>query len=394
MNVRRHGTAIAGSVAAVLVATGLVYALKPIAPTLSLGVLYTPAVLATAVLFGLGFAIATAFASMIVFNFLFLPPVHTLTLADGRNWAALGVYLVAAVVTSQLATQARRRAAEAEQREREAGLLSDAAAALLQEAPLDEIRERADRVLAGGDAVAQRRFEAAIDSLLAVSEERRDAEAIRRSDAIKTVILQTVSHDFRTPLATMQAAVGGLEDPELNLSEADRAELLETIRLETARLSRLVENVLDLSRLQTGAAAPHPALWDVDDLLGQAVGEVSDASRLRIEIPDALPVLRVDATQMQRVLVNLVENALKFSTEDVDLRASEHGGRVLIDVLDRGSGVDDAPSSQRGLGLGLAIAHGFTAANGGTLKLEARDGGGTRARLTLPAERVPSGVGG
>src|SRR5438034_8276472 len=191
MNVRRHGTAIAGSLAAVLVATVLVYALKPIAPTLSLGVLYTPAVLATAVLFGLGYAIATAFASMIAFNFLFLPPVHTLTLADGRNWAALCVYLVTAIVTSQLATQARRRAAEAEQREREAGLLSDAAAALLQEAPLDEIQARAERVLAGGDVVARRRFEAAIDSLLAVSEERRDAEAVRRSDAIKTVILQT-----------------------------------------------------------------------------------------------------------------------------------------------------------------------------------------------------------
>ena len=394
MNVRRHGTAIAGSLAAVLVATGLVYALKPIAPTLSLGVLYTTAVLATAVLFGLGYAIATALASMVAFNFLFLPPVHTLTLADGRNWAALGVSLVTAVVTSELATRARRRAAEAEQREREAGLLSDAAAALLQEAPLDEIRARAERVLAGGDVVAQRRFEAAIDSLLAVSEERRDAEAIRRSDAIKTVILQTVSHDFRTPLATMQAAVGGLEDPELNLSEGDRAELLETIRLETGRLSRLVENVLDLSRLQAGAAAPHPALWDVDDLIGQAVGEASDASRLRIDIPDGLPVARVDAVQMQRVLVNLVENALKFSTRYVELRASEQGGRVAIDVLDRGPGVADAPSSQQGLGLGLAIAQGFTAVNGGTLKLEARDGGGTRARLTLPAERVPSGVGG
>ena len=242
---------------------------------------------------------------MITFNFLFLPPVHTLTLTDGRNWAALGVYVVTAVVTSELATRARRRADEAEQRERESALLSDAAAALLQEAPLDEIRARAGRVLAGGDAVAQRRFEAAIDSLLAVSEERQGVEAIRRSDAIKTVILQTVSHDFRTPLATMQAAVGGLEDPDLDLSEADRAELLETIRLETTRLSRLVENVLDLSRLQAGAAAPHPGLWDADDLLGQAVGEVSDSSRLRIQLAEPVPVTRVDAVQIQRVLVNL-----------------------------------------------------------------------------------------
>jgi two-component system sensor histidine kinase KdpD len=393
--VKRVGAlkAVGGSLAAVLVATGLVYALKPIAPTLSLGVLYTPAVLATAVLFGLGYAIATAFASMVVFNFLFLPPVHTLTLADGRNWAALGVYLVTAVVTSELATQARRRAAEAEQREREAALLADAAAAILQEAPLDEIRARAVRVLAGGDAVAQQRFEAAIESLLAVSEERREAEAIRRSDAIKTVILQTVSHDFRTPLATMQAAVGGLEDPDLALSDDDRAELLETIRLETARLSRLVENVLDLSRLQAGAAAPHLALWEVDDLLGQLMGEATDASRLRIELAESLPAVRVDAVQMQRVLVNLVENALKYSSGDVELRAVASGDHVVIDVLDRGPGVDDAPSSSRGLGLGLAIAHGFAAANDGTLVLEPRHGGGTRACLTLLAERVPSQVG-
>ena len=386
--------AVAGSAAAVVVATGLVYALKPIAPTLSLGVLYTPAVLATAVLFGLGYAIATAIASMVAFNFLFLPPVHTLTLADGRNWAALAVYVVTAVVTSQLATRARRRADEAEQRERESALLSDAAAALLQEAPLDEIRARAEHVLADGDAVAHHRFEAAIDSLLAVSEERRGAEAIRRSDAIKTVILQTVSHDFRTPLATMQAAVGGLEDPELDLSEADRAELLETIRLETARLSRLVENVLDLSRIQARVAAPHPELWDVDDLLGQAVSEASDASRLRIELAEPLPVARVDAVQIQRVLVNLVENALKFSAGDVELRAREHAGRVVIDVLDRGPGMDRAPSALGGLGLGLAIAQGFTVVNEGTLSLEAREGGGTRARLTLPAGRVPSEVGG
>ena len=387
--------AVAGSVAAVIVATGLVYALKPIAPTLSLGVLYIPAVLATAVLFGLGYAIATAIASMITFNFLFLPPVHTLTLTDGRNWAALGVYVVTAVVTSELATRARRRADEAEQRERESALLSDAAAALLQEAPLDEIRARAGRVLAGGDAVAQRRFEAAIDSLLAVSEERQGVEAIRRSDAIKTVILQTVSHDFRTPLATMQAAVGGLEDPDLDLSEADRAELLETIRLETTRLSRLVENVLDLSRLQAGAAAPHPGLWDADDLLGQAVGEVSDSSRLRIQLAEPVPVTRVDAVQIQRVLVNLVENALKFSAGDVELHAGELSGRVVIDVLDRGPGVDVEPSSQGGLGLGLAIARGFTAVNDGTLSLEPREGGGTCARLTLPAAGlVPSEVGG
>jgi two-component system sensor histidine kinase KdpD len=370
---------LAGSLAAVAVATALVYALRPIAPTLSLGVLYTLAVLATAVLFGLGYAIAVALVSMLTFNFLFLPPVHTFALSDGQNWTALAVYLVTAVVASELATAARRRAVLAEQREREAELLSDAAATLLQEEPLDEIQARARHVFADADPVAQERFDAAMESLLAVSE-------VRRSDAIKTVILQTVSHDFRTPLATMQAAVGGLEDPELQLSDADRVELLETIRLETARLSRLVENVLDLSRIQTGAAAPRPALWAVDDLLGQAAAEVSDPARLHIHVPDGLPAARVDAVQLQRVLVNLIENALKFGVGDVELTAHAVGDDVVVDVLDRGQGA----SARQGLGLGLAIAHGFTDANGGTLVLEPRGGGGTRARLTLPAEPVPA----
>ncbi|HKU59277.1 MAG TPA: DUF4118 domain-containing protein, partial [Gaiellaceae bacterium] len=113
----------AGPALALAAATLLVYALKPVAPVLSLGVVYTLAVLATAVLWGLATAVVVSIASMVVFNFLFLPPVNTLTLADGRNWAALGVYVATGVVASELATHARGRAAEAEQRERETALI-------------------------------------------------------------------------------------------------------------------------------------------------------------------------------------------------------------------------------------------------------------------------------
>src|SRR5690349_17382179 len=171
---------VAGSAAAVAAATLLVYALESIAPVLSLGVLYTLPVLAAAVLWGLADAIVVAVASMLAFNFLFLPPVHTLTLADGRNWAALAVYVATAVVVSQLAARARRRAAEAEQREREAALLADAAAALLQDESLDDVRSRADEVLAGADDAARARFDAAMASLVSVADERREAEAVRR----------------------------------------------------------------------------------------------------------------------------------------------------------------------------------------------------------------------
>jgi two-component system sensor histidine kinase KdpD len=364
-----------GPTLALAAATVVVYALKPVAPVLSLGVVYTLAVLATAVLWGLGLAIVVAVAAMVLFNFLFLPPVHTLTLADGRNWTALAVYLVTAVVASELATRARRRAAEAEQREREAALLADAAVALLREDSLDEITERTEAILATGDDAARRRVEAAIHSLHAVAQARHEAEAVRRSDQLKTIILHTVSHDLRTPLASIRAAIDGLE---LDLPAAERAELLETMRVETARLSRLVDNVLDLSRLQAGLVVPHPELWPVEDLLEQAAADSSDPTRISVNVRDDVPPLQVDAVQLERALVNLLENALKFSSADVRLEATRENGRVEIDVLDRGG-----QSGAAGLGLGLSIARGFVTANGGELTLQSRSGGGTRARLTF-----------
>ena len=375
---QRHVAAFVGSLAALAIATGLVYAVKPIAPVLSLGVLYTPAVLVVAVFFGAVYASAVAVASMLVFNFLFLPPVNTLTLADARNWTALAVYVVTAVVCSNLATSALRRTAEAEQRELEAVLLADASAAVLREEPLDEIRERADQVLAG--QLAHARFEAGVQSLLELADERLHAEAIRRSDALKTVILQAVSHDFRTPIATIRAAVDGLQAEELALTVNDRVDLLDTIALEVSRLTRLVESVLDLSRLEAGAAAPRTELWDVDDLLAHAVSDVTSADRIHVGAMDELPPVAVDAAHIQRVLVNLLENALRHSVADVDVLARAERAGVELEVLDRG-GATPAP----GLGLGLAIARGFAEANGATLELVPRDGGGTCARLVLRA---------
>jgi len=368
---------LVGPAAALGAATLLVYLLKPVAPVLSLGVVYTLAVLATAVVWGLVPAVVVAVASMVVFNFLFLPPVNTLTLADGRNWAALGVYVVTGVVASELATLARRRAADAEQRERETALIADAAAALLQQEPLDEIRQRADDVLARGDATARTRFDAAFAALV-------EAEAVRRSDAIKTIVLHTVSHDFRTPLATIRAAVDGLEDGTLELSQADRAGLLETISLEAARLSRLVENVLDLSRLQTGAAAPHPEVWAADDLLRHAAAESADPGRVRLVFPVDPPLVEVDAVQIQRAFVNVIDNALKFSLGQVCVELKPLDGKLEVDVIDDG-GIDAAA----GLGLGLEIARGFTTINGGSVRLERREAGGTIARFLLPVRELP-----
>src|SRR5439155_263513 len=224
--------ALAASAVAVAAATGLIFGLRPVAPVLSLGVLYLLAVLPVAVVWGLPYAIAVSVASMLTLNWFFLPPRHTLALRDSENWVVLGVYLVTGVVVSGLAAASRRRAAEAEQREREAAVLAVAGE-----------RERLGR-------------------------KALEAEALRRSDAIKTAILRAVSHDLRSPLTAIMASVDGLESTSLELNDDDRRELLAAIGEEARRLDRLVGNLLDLSRLEVGWAAPRRELWTLDALVG------------------------------------------------------------------------------------------------------------------------------
>src|SRR5581483_2006567 len=221
---------------AVAAVTGAIFGLRPYVPVLSLGVLYVLAVLPVAAAFGLGFGIAVSVASMLAFNFFFLPPVHTLTLADSKNWFALAVFVATAVVVSELAARSRRRAEEAAANAR-------AATALLEE------RERL-----------------ASDAL--------EAEALRRADVIKTALLRAVSHDLRTPLMAISTAAGALARRDLAIDDADRAELLETVLAASDRLDHLVNNLLDLSRLQAGAAEPEPELRDVDDLVVDAIEEL------------------------------------------------------------------------------------------------------------------------
>jgi two-component system sensor histidine kinase KdpD len=443
----RHAAAILTSVAAVALVTGAIFALEPIAPVLSLGVLYVFAVLPIAVLWGLAYALPVSIASMLTFNWLFLPPKHTLHLADSENWVALAVYLVTAVVVSALASRSRHREGEAERRAREASLIADVAGKLLESGQVqDELREIASRVarvlgsegarieldsvrrpeqhelahdLRAGDRSIGRLFlEAEPDSevadrllpglasLLAVAIDRErlgrraiEAEALRRSDAIKTAILRAVSHDLRSPLTAIRAATEGLESEALDLTEADRAGLLSTIDVEAKRLDRLVGNLLDLSRLELGAAEPKPELWTLETLVGQALGELgTGAERVLVSLAVDLPPIEVDGAQIELVLVNLLDNALKFSSpaDPVELQGEQRNGSVVVRVLDRGPGLSDtdlvrifAPFEQgraatRGTGLGLAIAKGFAQANGATLEAELRVEGGASFVLSVP----------
>jgi K+-sensing histidine kinase KdpD len=316
---------------AVVLVTAAIAIVKRWVPVLSLGVLYIFAVLPVAVLWGLALAAAVSVASMLAFNWFFLPPTHTFQLRDGANWAVLAVYLATAVVVSALAARARRRAELAEAREREAA--ARAAAEL-------------------------------------------EAEALRRSDSLKTALLHAVSHDLRSPLTAIVAAASSLANPQVQLDETDHDELVATIRAEAERLNRVVGNLLDLSRLRGGAAEPHPELWTVDDLVSQALEELgARGDRVLVEVEDDVRPVHVDAVQIERVLVNLLDNALKFSEPgtQVGLRAEQRGDELLVHVVDEGRGVSDREAvfepfhregAFAGAGLGLAIARGFAEANG------------------------------
>ena len=439
--------AAAGTTAAVATTTGAVFALKPFAPVLSLGSLYVLPVLVVAVAWGLGYALPASVASLLAFNWFFLPPEHTFRLHETENWFALAVYLVTSVVVSSLAAASRRRTAEAEQREREASLLADISTALLEGGDVQErlrplspklaevldvprarvevesLRhgegdERATRLAAGGRTVGTlftsgeprpgvlERVVPGVASLLAVAAERErlarhalEAETLRRSDSLKTAILRAVSHDLRTPLTSIRASVEGLLSPSLELTDDDRTELLRTIEAEAFRLQRLVANLLDLSRLEADAVEPRPELWTIDGLIARSLAAVQGSDRVHTAGADEAPPVRVDGAQIERVLVNVLENALSFSSQDVRIDIHTAKSDVLVRISDDGPGIgeDDLervfePFEGDRTGLGLAIARGFAQANGGRLWAERTPAGGATFVLALPAARTPVAV--
>lgn len=319
------------SLAAVAVVTGVIFALEPVAPVLSLGVLYLFAVLPVAALWGLPYAIGVSVVSMLAFNFFFLPPTHTLQLRDSENWVALAVYLVTALAVSQLA-------------------------------------------------------------------------AFRRSDAVKTAVLRSVSHDLRSPITAIMTASDVLEDSGEALSAEERAELHAAIRLQIRRLDRSVGNLLDLSRLEAGAALPVRELWTVDGLFARALETIGpEGERIAVELPDDSPPISVDAAQVEHAFVNLLENALKFSspTDPVEMRAESTSDAVIVLITDHGPGIPVQeqtrvfePFQGVGTGLGLAIARGFVELNGGRISVESEVGHGTTFVVAFPPvrtrDRVPA----
>jgi two-component system sensor histidine kinase KdpD len=228
-----------------------------------------------------------------------------------------------------------------------------------------------------------------------------ETESLRQSDVVKTAVLRAVSHDLRSPVTAMVAAADALRAPGLNEDEQD--ELAAIVVEEGGRLSRLIEDLLDLSRLEAGAAPPRRRECSVDELVDAARAGQPDSSIFRVDLDPGLPPVAADFAQLERALANLLDNAGRYSAgQPVTIRARRSGERVVIRVTDRGPGLGRAEQSRvfeafyrspdpggeahAGSGLGLAIAKGFVEVNGGGLSVESVPRQGTSFVVDLPAD--------
>jgi two-component system, OmpR family, sensor histidine kinase KdpD len=229
------------------------------------------------------------------------------------------------------------------------------------------------------------------------------AEVARQSEALKTALLDSVSHDLRTPLATIRATAGSLLDHEVDWTLDERDEALRTIDAEAERMNRLVRNLLDLSRIEGGALHPDLEAHDVDEVVGRVVGRILASTPIAVIIPPDLPPVRVDDTYVDEVLTNLVENAVRYGGGTIRVVAAERPDDHLVEIRveDDGPGVPDADrarlfekfyrvrrpgeGSRRGMGIGLTVAQGLARAMGGDIVAEQSDLGGLAMRVLLPA---------
>jgi two-component system sensor histidine kinase KdpD len=260
------------------------------------------------------------------------------------------------------------------------------------------------RVPAAGDRRVLEAF--AAQTQLALRQQQLQAEADRSrpvvaTDALRSAVLAAVSHDLRTPLASARAAVDSLNNPHIGWSESDRAELLATARESLVELDRLIANLLDMSRLQAGALGLHLSAVALDEVVPHAVKSAGpEAARFRIDVPDDLPEATADPALLERILVNLMTNAVRHTPPgtDVLVAASRLGDTLEIRVVDRGPGIPledwkrvflpfqrlgDTDTST-GVGLGLALSRGLAEAMGGTLEPEETPGGGLTMVLSMP----------
>ncbi|MEV7354432.1 sensor histidine kinase KdpD [Kitasatospora sp. NPDC091276] len=414
-------------------------------------------VVIVALLGGATSALLASVTASLLLNYYFIPPIHALTIGETNNIVALVVFASVALAVATIVDHASRLTSRAARATAEAETLSTLAGSVLRGADaLSALMEKSrtafgmqavallsridDQVLAhseaehqddpdgqsettevpvGADAVlvltgrrlpaADQRVLTAFAAHVAVALERdrlavvaAEVEPIKAADRMRTALLAAVSHDLRTPLAAALASVGSLRSPDVEFSPEDQAELLATADESLVKLTRLVDNLLDMSRLQAGALTLHLAETHLDEILPRALDSLPDpyAPIQPLDLDTAPPVL-ADPPLLERVLANVITNALRYNAPGapVLVTASHHADQVEIRVIDRGPGI--APEERdrvflpfqrlgdtdntTGVGLGLALSRGLAEAMGGSLEVEDTPGGGTTMLLTLPA---------
>ena len=417
---------------------------------------YVLLIVAAAFVGGTGVGLLTAVAAGLTVNWFLTEPYYTLTIAEAENGAALVAFVVVGMAVSLLVSRSERRAAEAVHAGREAEALARVAGGLaLSDDPLpsilDGVRatfqldapalysrdgdgwrlEHASGTPVGPDpSGATVRIDAGPDSVLGITgnvptaddrvilrafasqlaaalEQRRlrteaaEAQVVAEGDALRTALLRAVSHDLRTPLASIKASVSSLLQEDVAWSDEDRHDFFLTIDEETDRLNRLVGNLLDMSRLQTGALQMATRAIGWEEVIAAATSSIAVGpdDRLEIDVPETLPPVVADPALLERSVANVVANALRHGAgSEVRVEAGPAADGVELRVVDHGPGV---PAAERerlfepfqqlgdaggtGVGLGLAVAHGFTLAMGGTIRASETPGGGLTMHLVLPA---------
>src|SRR5580698_727309 len=421
---------------------------------------YLVAVVAVAVVGGFWPAVLAAVTSSLLLNWYFTRPVHTLTIADPQNLLALLLFVTVAVTVSSVVHLAAHRAQQAARSSDEAAELLALAQTVLggADTPVAVLEHlaatcggRAELLeLAGGQWVrvavsgtappgaAAVRVEARPGLVLVVSgpagqvtarlldgfaaqaaaaldrdrlrTQAAQAEALAEGNRMRTALLAAVSHDLRTPLASIKASVSTLRQTDVEWTPSDESALLATIEASADRLDALIGNLLDMSRLHTGSLQPFLRPTAIDEVAPVALRGLDGGSLLELAVPDGLPLVLTDPGLLERVLANLFANALTYSPpgQRPGLRASRSGGGVLLEIIDHGQGVPDElksrmfepfqrldgraadPPGIAGVGMGLAVVKGFLDTMGGTVQAADTPGGGLTMRVTLPCAATAS----
>jgi two-component system sensor histidine kinase KdpD len=454
IGVRRR---VGGALLAAALLPLLTLALTAARPHLDLAddlLIYLVAVVTITVVGGFWPAVLAAVAASLLLNWYFTEPLHTFTIAEPRNLLALLLFVTVAVAVSSMVHLAARRAVQAAAAREEAAALlelaqtvlggADSPAAVLDhltrthggQAELTEraggawirvaasnvagrldaatridIRDDLTLLITGQDASATPALIAGYAAQAAASLDRErlrtqaaQAEALAEGNRMRTALLAAVSHDLRTPLASIKASVSSLRQTDVSWSAEDQADFLATIEQNADRLDALIGNLLDMSRLHTGSLQPFLRPTAIDEVAPVAAVGLDDALRLELAVPDGFPLVLADPGLLERVLANLFSNALRFSPagRPPELHASLSGGTVCLEVVDHGPGVPDeqkgrifepferAGDRHPGVGLGLTVARGFAEAMGGRIAALDTPGGGLTIRVVLPAAPAAS----